>query len=1389
MWMPSPGAEPFTEIVLDDIDVDSTTFYNTIENLTSLNQYVNNASLQPQQKRRLYLLTAAWIQSHSEEESKEKIRAILPLAQTKIKQTDDEAIARVFPLLEKIWIEYNIIWQLLDDTELILEEAAEELIRRGLNYHEIKGALQQARQTFIDACKKMVNAVVEKPIQPNKRNSIEAYVATMGKHFAVWHKSSAPPHISAHSQFFIDLTGLNLREIDLRNIPLRHANLKDSRLADCLLAETEVSALQLSTAKEFSLVVDLPAQLLLDAQNEQYGIWQYRLEQRAKKFNTLKAKIVSSDPNKSPHVAQDLSAFEFIAQHYNTLIEHAALLDAHCAQNTQTFDKALFVDLTAEKKSAILLQLATLEKEETLLKHGLVSDIYKARCALCVAYFTEIEQSLNENNLHKALQQFDELLALRLPNKSNGPLPSDLDAKILAIRNNLLDKALSLVESILIGSAEKKETQEKLARTLQQIDSMVNYTLEWELPLSLEVVINKAQRDWIRYRIELEMEQGNLQRAETLTEILLSEAEIAKQAARCFNELKHYKIHETNKFLEGRERQHGKIYISKKKDKNYLTFSMDGSVYRGVLSNEQSSIATELSRLLENPRSKKSILLQAAKDSYVYLKFDLRLQIVEKHIKRSELEQACGKLDYARSELEQARSKMKDILAITKKQKYTLDLRGRLAFKNKEVAEEFWGGLSILGIRLYLDPRQVWALKEQPLQYNEALFGAIKNGNLEEVQYGITHFTWKANLRNQEGCTPVIFACLHGYYDIAHYLCAQGGEVLKITRPGKADINPLDELIQKKYRMHKKRYEPIIRWLIGEGLVLEPKNALILNDAELFKTSLAQLPDDDTKEDKMRELLLTAVKEGSDTVVGLMFDNQKDCVTSFPIVPPKTGLFSFLSPTVTVPKDPPLLHIACKAGQETIVNMLLTNKYTAGSASNKQSALLYLTQSFLEEPRHTGKNLLERQALYFKWKRIATILCTHGAEHNLYTWLILNDDLELKYVNPYINKGNMDKPCDTKGNTPLHFAVKTANIKLVQLLIDNNAQLEPLNLNQETPLHLACEQGHLDIVKCLLKAKAGPDGPRRELTEDERKQFENLAKTFPEMNAFLNKKPLCSKIATPLQYAISNKHPDVVEALCLHKADLEVKLNGSTALHLALLLGRHERDAERDRISVKMVSILLKYGAQISAPNEHGVFPWEIAASTRNIEAMLLLLDAYVNPESLSKEDAIQKKAVFAHLYKIEAKENFCDSLETWALGFRAALHSSESELTAPSAAELTARSSASSLVPLSPSLSLPSSLPPAWSLSAPGSMYPPAKSAPSNPLGAQFDIPLKEYFQKGKDHLTDLDATHPSLSDDEAEWSYATPPEQMEPFSAILSSSEEMKEEEEDYRSQFKFG
>jgi len=51
---------------------------------------------------------------------------------------------------------------------------------------------------------------------------------------------------------------------------------------------------------------------------------------------------------------------------------------------------------------------------------------------------------------------------------------------------------------------------------------------------------------------------------------------------------------------------------------------------------------------------------------------------------------------------------------------------------------------------------------------------------------------------------------------------------------------------------------------------------------------------------------------------------------------------------------------------------------------------------------------------------------------------------------------------------PFHMAIKSGNINIVELLLNNHLELISMNINGETMVHLACRYNRIDILKMFL---------------------------------------------------------------------------------------------------------------------------------------------------------------------------------------------------------------------------------------------------------------------------------------------------------------------------------
>ncbi|WP_422133281.1 ankyrin repeat domain-containing protein [Endozoicomonas sp. ALD040] len=192
---------------------------------------------------------------------------------------------------------------------------------------------------------------------------------------------------------------------------------------------------------------------------------------------------------------------------------------------------------------------------------------------------------------------------------------------------------------------------------------------------------------------------------------------------------------------------------------------------------------------------------------------------------------------------------------------------------------------------------------------------------------------------------------------------------------------------------------------------------------------------------------------------------------------------------------------------------------------------------------------------------------------------------------------------DSFGNTLLHIAITTKNLKMIKLLLRKGIKYDESNNQGFTPLHLAATQGDVNTLKELLDKKADI----KLLTSQQHS---------PLHLAIINKKPEAVKLLikslsdiperltiinqedyqgnTPLHLVIINNHPvAVIKQLIKIPARISDRLRiinkedyqGNTPLHLAVL----ERNTN-------IVTLLLNYGASQELSNNDGFTPIYLAA-------------------------------------------------------------------------------------------------------------------------------------------------------------------------------------------------
>lgn len=143
------------------------------------------------------------------------------------------------------------------------------------------------------------------------------------------------------------------------------------------------------------------------------------------------------------------------------------------------------------------------------------------------------------------------------------------------------------------------------------------------------------------------------------------------------------------------------------------------------------------------------------------------------------------------------------------------------------------------------------------------------------------------------------------------------------------------------------------------------------------------------------------------------------------------------------------------------------------------------------------------------------------------------------------------------GVNSLICATYNNNSEMIELLIKNNINISYQNVHGKNAFMIACEFGHIKMVELFIKNNIDI----------------NCCNPKNNMTGFL--------------YACENCRHEVVDLLIKHKPDINIEqqnINGDTGIILA---SRYS--------NIKLIKILVKYGANISHQNLHGSTCFSIA--------------------------------------------------------------------------------------------------------------------------------------------------------------------------------------------------
>ena len=156
---------------------------------------------------------------------------------------------------------------------------------------------------------------------------------------------------------------------------------------------------------------------------------------------------------------------------------------------------------------------------------------------------------------------------------------------------------------------------------------------------------------------------------------------------------------------------------------------------------------------------------------------------------------------------------------------------------------------------------------------------------------------------------------------------------------------------------------------------------------------------------------------------------------------------------------------------------------------------------------------------------------------------------------------------DAQGNTPLHFAARTADPGVAALLRDAAAELDVINDEGYSPLAIACQTGNWRLARFLLERGAGTD----------------VEQGVPALVAAAGSE---------------DDDPAGVQLLLKHKARVDARdRSRRSALHVAASAG-HEG----------LIQVLMQAGANLEARDQAGRTPFLDACANARLRAVQVLL-------------------------------------------------------------------------------------------------------------------------------------------------------------------------------------
>uniref|UniRef100_A0A8D8QAU1 Ankyrin-2 n=1 Tax=Cacopsylla melanoneura TaxID=428564 RepID=A0A8D8QAU1_9HEMI len=306
-------------------------------------------------------------------------------------------------------------------------------------------------------------------------------------------------------------------------------------------------------------------------------------------------------------------------------------------------------------------------------------------------------------------------------------------------------------------------------------------------------------------------------------------------------------------------------------------------------------------------------------------------------------------------------------------------------------------------------------------------------------------------------------------------------------------------------------------------------------------------------------------------------------------------------------KDKTPLHIAVENGDDDMVQMLLL-----------RNANLNTIHTFGSSPLQVA---IKEESV-----EIVLLILKHGISIQQFdkdrVLLFLVDEEMESEVNEYLDKGADVNIKDKYGFTALHAAAFHRNLEIAKSLLKHGALVNsPLTYGREegyTPLYMAIKYKDLNMVELLLQNNADVnmsrhacEAPVHIAVQDVSWDPDILAQLITS-GAKIN--VLTCDEKTPVHVALQSCNHEALNELLKHNIDINAKdSNDNTPLHISV------------QNNCSKIDGILDHGALVNCQNKDGHTPLHIAVKKNNISSVMHILkrEAFLNVQTKTGHTAL----------------------------------------------------------------------------------------------------------------------------------------------------------------------